>query len=433
MAPLRAFSSTLTGILIDTEAGVLSLPPDKLHRLQGEIASWAAHKRCRKRQLLSLIGQLSDACQVVRPGRTFLRRMIDLSSVAKELHHHIRLSRAFRSDLSWWALFLEHWNGVSLFTSVVRGSSCTTLTTDASGTWGCGAFTSAGGWLQLRWPSVWEEVHITVKELLPIVVASATWGHGWRGRTVRCRCDNAAVVAILRSGTSKHSLAMHLMRCLFFFTAAYQIYLALKHVPGKLNAAADSISRGNLSLFFQLVPTAHRHPAQLSPALIRALILQTPDWSKLESRAAFYFAQGLAESTLRTYQSGQKRYLKFCQDSDSSPLPLSESVLCHFVSHLADSNLKLRTIKTYESSIRFLQIKSGLAEDGRMPRLEYVMRGIKKSEAKHGVGGWERLPITPFILRQLKAVWAHSGADPDTKLIWATCCLCFFASCGWEK
>ncbi len=62
-----------------------------------------------------------------------------------------------------------------------------------------------------------------------------------------------------------------------------------------------------------------------------------------------------------------------------------------------------------------------------MPRLEYVMRGIKKNEAKQGLGGREHLPITPSILRQLKAVWAHSGADPDTKLIWAACCLCFFA------
>ncbi len=273
------------GILIDTEAGVLSLPPDKLRRLQGEISSWVTRKRCRKRQLLSLIGQLSDACRVVRPGRTFLRRMIDLSSVAKELHHRIRLSRAFKSDLSWWALFLEQWNGVSLFSSVVRGACCTTLTSDASGTWGCGAFTSTGEWLQLRWPSVWEEVHITVKELLPIMVACATWGHCWRGRTVRCLCDNAAVVAILRSGTSKHPLAMHLMRCLFFFTAAYQIFLAPEHLPGKQNAAADSISRGNLSSFFQLVPTAHPHPAQLSPALTRALILQTPDWTSASWRA----------------------------------------------------------------------------------------------------------------------------------------------------
>ena len=62
-----------------------------------------------------------------------------------------------------------------------------------------------------------------------------------------------------------------------------------------------------------------------------------------------------------------------------------------------------------------------------MPRLEYVLRGIKKNEAKQGSGSRERLPITPVILQRLKEVWSVSEAERDTKLIWAACCLCFFA------
>ena len=67
-----------------------------------------------ERELLSLIGQLQHACCVVRPGRTFLRRMINLSTVAKELHHRIRLNLGFRSDLQWWATFLPSWIGVGI-------------------------------------------------------------------------------------------------------------------------------------------------------------------------------------------------------------------------------------------------------------------------------------------------------------------------------
>ena len=104
------------------------------------------------------------------------------------------------------------------------------LTSDASGGWGCGAFTSKGEWFQLQWPESWASVHITVKELAPIVVACAIWGPGWRGKTVRCLCDNAAVVAILRSGTAKHPLVMHLMRCLSFFVAFDQLYLDARHL-----------------------------------------------------------------------------------------------------------------------------------------------------------------------------------------------------------
>ena len=83
------------GILIDSVNGVLKLPSDKLLRLKQLIRLWRGKTKCRKRELLSLIGQLSHACCVVRAGCTFLHRMIDLSSVPKELHHWVRLNEGF--------------------------------------------------------------------------------------------------------------------------------------------------------------------------------------------------------------------------------------------------------------------------------------------------------------------------------------------------
>ena len=75
------------------------------------------------------------------------------------------------------------------------------LWTDASGSWGC---STAWGtrWFQLSWERLpaagqW---NIMPQELLPIVVATAVWGHLWRGKTVLFYCDNMAVVATLRSG-----------------------------------------------------------------------------------------------------------------------------------------------------------------------------------------------------------------------------------------
>ena len=61
-----------------------------------------------------------------------------------------------------------------------------------------------------------------------------------------------------------------------------------------------------------------------------------------------------------------------------------------------------------------------------MPRLDYILRGVKKNEAATGSTSRERLPITPDILRKLKEVWLSTGDSKDTKLIWAACCLCFF-------
>ena len=202
---------------------------------------------------------------MVRPGRTFLRRMIELSTVAKELYHHLRLNAGFRSDLQWWALFLPAWNGTSMMPSVAQGA---VIASDASGLWGCGAFSSQGRWFQCQWPQSWASVHITVKELLPVVLACAVWGQFWKGRTILCQSDNAAVVAIINSGRSKDGLAMHLMRSLFFFTAHYDLLLRAEHIAGKLNVAADALSKGNLPTFFQQVPGAAPHPSPLPAELL---------------------------------------------------------------------------------------------------------------------------------------------------------------------
>ena len=194
--------------------------------------------------------------------------------------HWVRLNRGFRSDLRWWDLFLEDWNGVAMCDSVIYRPPEATITSDASGRWGCGAFTDSGEWFQFRWPAEWEGVHITSKELLPIVAACAVWGHLWQGFMVRCLCDNAAVVAIVRSGSSRDPCVMHLMRCLFFFTARYQLILAPVHLPGKLNVAADHLSRDALSSFLQLTPGAKDSPMRGYIPLSGLLILSTsPTWS----------------------------------------------------------------------------------------------------------------------------------------------------------
>ena len=50
-----------------------------------------------------------------------------------------------------------------------------------------------------------ERVNIATKELIPVVMAGALWGKHWEGEIVNCRCDNKAVVAVLKSRTSKDS------------------------------------------------------------------------------------------------------------------------------------------------------------------------------------------------------------------------------------
>ena len=156
------------------------------------------------------------------------------------------------------------------------------------------------------------------------------------------------------------------------------------------------------------------------------------DIGDMDDAVEFYFAKGLAQSTQRSYNSGCRRFALFCDTFFLQPSPVTEHKLCIFTAHLASQRLKHRTIKVYLASIRFNIIKQGLHNPflgNTMERLEYVLRGIKREEAERQPAPTRRrLPITPDILIKLKAVWStRAGEEADMKMLWAACCLGFFA------
>lgn len=106
------------------------------------------------------------------------------------------------------------------------------------------------------------------------------------------------------------------------------------------------------------------------------------------------------------------------------PVPTSEKTLVLFVAQLVKEGLKHRTM----SAIRFLHITEGREDPFLAPlnRLHYTLRGAKRDEASRGGNVRERLPISPNILRQIKATWESRGRDPDKVMLWAAACLGFF-------
>ena len=61
-----------------------------------------------------------------------------------------------------------------------------------------------------------------------------------------------------------------------------------------------------------------------------------------------------------------------------------------------------------------------------IPRLEYVLKGIKVNLAKRLVTQHTCLPITPTILRKIRSVLAEESAKYENIMLWAICCTCFF-------
>ena len=219
------------GILIDTLRMELRLPQEKLAELKSLIAQWKYKQASTKRQLLSFIGKLAHAAKIVKPGRTFLRRMLDVAHSVNDLNHYVKLKSDFKSDLAWWECFLEHWNGLSMMESLHHKQAPSAVWhTDASGSWGCGAYWGGmGQWIQAQWNRDWLSKNITLKEIIPIVLATAMWGRQCSHKHVLVYCDNMAAVQIMASKTSKEQGIMHLLRCLHFFTAMFDINLKVVH------------------------------------------------------------------------------------------------------------------------------------------------------------------------------------------------------------
>ena len=159
-------------------------------------------------------------------------------------------------------------------TKQIKGS----ITSDASGGWGCGAFLGEE-WFMLRWSDHYKDCHITAKELVPIVIAAAISGRSWEGKTIQAWCDNAAVVHIVNHGSSRNQEAMHLARCLAFIKAKLGVNIVASHIKRVNNVRADALSRNNLVLFRSLHPQALQTPSSILEALLDLLIVSKPDWT----------------------------------------------------------------------------------------------------------------------------------------------------------
>ena len=96
---------------------------------------------------------------------------------------------------------------------------------------------------------------------------------------VHAHCDNEAVVAVLNSGYSKDDQLMHLVRCLFFVLATWDISLMAVHIPGGFNIVADAILWNNLPLLFSKFPDVSPHLVPLPQALVELLVMEQPDWT----------------------------------------------------------------------------------------------------------------------------------------------------------
>ena len=175
MAPEKTMgpSSVLcfAGIELDTDKMEACLPEEKLRKCVTLIYEFIKCKKVSLKEIQSLISLLNFTCSVVIPGRTFLRRMINLTVGFNRPTHLVRLTRIVKDYFKLWLEFLTHFNGKSFFLGFQWLSlPHLHLYTDASGSLGCGAVFRQN-WFYGPWPQSWTSKNIIVLEMCPIVLS----------------------------------------------------------------------------------------------------------------------------------------------------------------------------------------------------------------------------------------------------------------------
>ena len=274
--PVTALS--FLGIQLSSQHMSLTLPADKLQQLRSLLREFIQTPRVYNHSRFeSLVGHLVHATKVCPLAKAYLNALFDFKACLKPGQPR-RLNKEALTEIAWWDTLLSQWQGTSVQQFLLLRHPDHHLFTDASGSWGCGAWCGTQ-WLQVPWSSTSPLTSIALKELFPVVLAAAVWGHSWHGCLIICHSDNMAVVCQVNKLHARDPLAAHMLRCLAMFQALYDCRIRAVHIPGRANYGADDLSRNRSKSFLTAHPTVSPQPTQVPQMALSRLTQVDPSWT----------------------------------------------------------------------------------------------------------------------------------------------------------
>jgi hypothetical protein len=267
----------LLGIEVDTNAMMARLSHAKRARAIELVTAILKEGSVSLHRMQQVTGLLSFCSQVVRLGRTHLRRLYDFEA-GFWTRGGRKLTSAARQDLLFWRDLLPAMNGKLFFDKAKREDF--SLYTDACN-YGYGGYASKGNELPDQATSFAIEVshkhrrqHIGIKEARALRLAFQLYSHHWEHGTVTVHVDNEALYFGLINGTIRGA-AMNPLRTLLLIASAKDITIVPKWIRSADNALADALSRFDVSAITNLCPhwqnhsqyTSRRHSRHLSSTM----------------------------------------------------------------------------------------------------------------------------------------------------------------------
>ena len=244
LTPMQDF--VFIGVRFLTAVGMMVPPPDRITK----ILSWAGflsrRTRVQARRLLQLLGLLNSAADQIPYGRLHMRplQLLLLSQW-----------RPHRDDLEEWVnlpqtLLREVWEFWTSGRRLSQGVPLSppvpdiVLVTDASLTgWG-GHLGDQDQTVSGHWSQEETMDHINILELKAVSFSVRYFLPSLTGKVVSLLTDNSTVVSYIRKEGGTHSDRLcRLTWELLQFCRMHSITLVPRHIPGKRNVLADSLSR----------------------------------------------------------------------------------------------------------------------------------------------------------------------------------------------
>ena len=183
-------------------------------------------------------------------------RLLRMNHYSKTIY----LNHDFKQVLSWFVTFLAQYNGVTFYDNQEIQE---TIFLDASLQGLGGAFNNEVYVLTI--PLGFEGYDIVHLEILNIVVALKIWAKHWQNKRIEIRCDNMAMVEVIRSGKARDQTLAKCARNIWLIISIFNIHLVVNHIPGERNIVADFLSRRK-GFFFKLgnlLPQFHWVPVHI--------------------------------------------------------------------------------------------------------------------------------------------------------------------------
>ena len=138
---MEGLLSTLTflDIELDTQAQACRLPLGKLFQLCKRLKGLII-KKVTLKELQEIVGHFNFACRVVASGRAFFCRLCDAMRGPWQPLHRTWVIRVMRRDLLVRSSFLDGFNGVFIWRTVICLGADFQVQTDASGSHGYGIY-----------------------------------------------------------------------------------------------------------------------------------------------------------------------------------------------------------------------------------------------------------------------------------------------------